>query len=367
MARSIGPETESLPPVSDADRKRQPFDIPGISLPIEILIHPAISKTEQILFGFIKNLAKNKNGCYAKNSYLAKLLGTSSQTVSNAISNMQRWGFLHVEFRGNSPDHRHIYINEMYGETYRELVEAWHDHIKGGAYKDVNIDLLKTYEGVIKKFIGGYKEIYSINRSKNLKEIKENDNSKDSDGKISKKKSPNYRIDLFEELYQNHPRPKSKDNVKGSRDAWIAQHNRKPDERDPRPPLTKHPDDLIRKVHAHCVKEVWDDPQYVPMFASWINSFEPKNYPELSPKQQSPSKDNGIMKALERLDLFRDHVLEGEWAREVRDQIRKVGPPGKFFSWVRKGIEEGTIEGSELGDIYPGPLFDAWVEEMEER
>lgn len=95
-------------------KKEGDFGIPYIVIPSSVAFDSELNWTARGLFGFIENLAHNKDGCFASNEYLAGLLGSSKQTVTNGISLLIKLRFIVVEYRKRSDgsEQRHIFINK---------------------------------------------------------------------------------------------------------------------------------------------------------------------------------------------------------------------------------------------------------------
>ena len=112
----------------------QPYGLPDIGIPAEVLFNPKLSSTQKILFGFIRNLSHTEKGCWASNRYLAKMIGVKDpQTVTNGVSKLKKLKYIHVELTvKNGIQGRRIYINKNY---------------------------LKMYDTPIKKLIDPYKKI----------------------------------------------------------------------------------------------------------------------------------------------------------------------------------------------------------------
>jgi len=137
MARGTFPqptyETISDDRLDEFEGRMQGFDITGVFIPIELLIHPCISKTEAILFGFVSNMSKTKHGCYARNRHLANLIGSTPQTITNSLGNLEKWGFVRIVYDDDSSNMgRRIYVEIAYPHTYRRLTSKWHDFILKG-------------------------------------------------------------------------------------------------------------------------------------------------------------------------------------------------------------------------------------------
>lgn len=98
--------------------------LPGIHIPGEILFNPFFNFTEKALFGFIKNMDKTKRGCWAGNDYLAQLMGVKQQTITNAVTKLEQYGYIRVIRKKLK---RNIYINTSLYTNYRELVVLFHE------------------------------------------------------------------------------------------------------------------------------------------------------------------------------------------------------------------------------------------------
>lgn len=124
--------------------ERVTFGLPDIGIPAEALFHPDLTTTEKVLFGFLRNLSQSSKGCWATNKYLGKFLGLKKQTISKAVSKLEKLEFIVLVFdEGQSGQTiRRIFINPELNKIYRDLVKSVHDAIEN--------------EGDMIKIIGGY-------------------------------------------------------------------------------------------------------------------------------------------------------------------------------------------------------------------
>jgi Mn-dependent DtxR family transcriptional regulator len=68
----------------------------GIWIPKYIWEHENLSPLEKILFAEIDSF-EGKNGCFASNSYLAKILKVSPGRISQMVSSLKEKGFISVK------------------------------------------------------------------------------------------------------------------------------------------------------------------------------------------------------------------------------------------------------------------------------
>ncbi len=154
-------------------KEKAAFGLPDIGIPSEVLFHPDLTCTEKILFGFLRNLAQGKDGCWASNKYLGNLLCVGTQTISNAINNLKKHEFIKIynEQKGQKTIRR-IFINPEYPIIYHNLMEEVQTQLKNGNVNlknnsDINNAIAfddhykKIYTPPIKKFIPPYKKIYT--------------------------------------------------------------------------------------------------------------------------------------------------------------------------------------------------------------
>jgi len=98
----------------------------GVWLPAEILANRKLSYTEMILFCLIELLDNGERGCYASNKYFADLLGVTTQTISNGISNLRELDYLKTSFHNfNGRAGRDIQINENYKKIYNQSISKF--------------------------------------------------------------------------------------------------------------------------------------------------------------------------------------------------------------------------------------------------
>ncbi len=106
-----------------------PFGLPNIVIPAEILFNDNLNWREKALFGFLVNLSNNDRGyCWASNRYLAQLIKTRPDTVSSMISNLHKYKYITTQYEtrndGNgSRQVRKIKIDPTYPQTYETLLQ----------------------------------------------------------------------------------------------------------------------------------------------------------------------------------------------------------------------------------------------------
>ena len=147
--------------------KKQRFGLPDIGIQAEVLFNPELTHAEKILFGFIRNLSHSENGCWASNQYLGALIDAGAQTITNAITKLEKYHYI-VIIRGSDAfgqTNRNIFINPEYKKIYKKYIME--------IYKNFNDGVLKNLYPPIKNFIKVYKKI-------NSKDV----NEKDSKGVI---------------------------------------------------------------------------------------------------------------------------------------------------------------------------------------
>ena len=150
-----------------ADAPKQQFGIPDIGIPAEVLFHPKLTRTEKMLYGFIRNLSHSERGCFASNEWLAGLMGMRTpQTISNAIHNLRRHEIIIIKW--DKKQNRQIYLNPEYPKIYFQILTE-----KG--YKGINVTLLKKLYPPIIKIIDPYNKNYSpLNIKEDSKEDSNN-------------------------------------------------------------------------------------------------------------------------------------------------------------------------------------------------
>ena len=97
--------------------KIQQFELPSIIIPAEVLFNSELSNTEKILFGLIHNLTHSETGCCASNKYLAGLLNTKSQTITNGLANLRKHQYVTITFETRIIDGmqiRHVFIDNKF-------------------------------------------------------------------------------------------------------------------------------------------------------------------------------------------------------------------------------------------------------------
>jgi hypothetical protein len=105
-----------------------PFGFPGLVVPAEVLLHPNLNSDEKLLFALLENLTSNQYGCTeASNGDLGYDLGIKKHKISNALSNLQRKGFIKLEYSNGRQcedtssfpcTERKIFIDKTYHMKY---------------------------------------------------------------------------------------------------------------------------------------------------------------------------------------------------------------------------------------------------------
>jgi len=74
-----------------------PFGLPNIVIPAEVLFNDELSWMQKALFGLLSNLCANEKGyCWASNRYLSDLLGVLPRNLSKMLSRLQSLGYIHI-------------------------------------------------------------------------------------------------------------------------------------------------------------------------------------------------------------------------------------------------------------------------------
>lgn len=71
-----------------------------IAVPRIILSDGNCSSTDKLIFGIINSLSFKKGYCYANNKYFENLLGLSTKTISNSLSNLKKLKYIDIEYLG---------------------------------------------------------------------------------------------------------------------------------------------------------------------------------------------------------------------------------------------------------------------------
>lgn len=227
----------------------QPFGLPDIGIPAEVLFNPELTHTQKILFGFIRNLAQSEKGCWASNRYLARCLGVEKQTISNGVSVLKEYGYVTLE-ETKTPKGvgRIIRIDNLYQQRYELYLKE--------VYKNFNGIVNSLYPPII-NFIPPYKKITCKVVSKEVKEKTMSD-SRNLKGLLV----PSDFL-KFWELYPSHRR--------GSKGKALSSF-----EKICRPSYKHRPtwQRLRSAVNKQKQSEQWkaDGGTYIPLAATWLNN-----------------------------------------------------------------------------------------------
>lgn len=224
MIRKNNPQ-QKIP--TSENEEYNPFGLPDIGIPAEVLFNHELSATEKILFGFIRNLAQTKKGCWASNKWLGKLASVGAQTVSNAIAKLAEYGYLNIEYKTlpGGKQVRRIHLNGEIATLYRDLVDAWHNELIPNYRRP---PIKKFIDPPIKKFIPPYKKIYNKYDNKNKpKDIYPPDKkiyramAKELSGIVQSKKKVNHTPQQLVK-WNGHIKKLIEDTLPGSIDENIA-------------------------------------------------------------------------------------------------------------------------------------------------
>jgi len=236
------------------------FGLPSIGIPAEILLHPTLTETEKLLFGLIRNLSYTEKGCWASNRWLGEMLGKQPQTITNAVGNLKKQGFIWTKEikKANGRVERRIYVDKGYEDTYADMLKE--------AYKNINRGVLKNLYRGIKIFIPPYKNRIS-------KKVREKDKEKDSD--MTSSKTEKHTILNLEYIPTNLPITDSKFEV-----FWLAYpKNRKPSKGRARkiwerlcnrkdPPSWNT---IMEALKNQKKTEQWQNERLIPLVTTWLN------------------------------------------------------------------------------------------------
>ncbi len=105
--------------------------LPNIKIIPEVYSNDDLSYKQMFLFGFIKNLANEKDEenykyCYASNKYLGKLINLHETTVSDYICELEDQNYIqtHLFNRYDGKTVRRIYINDFLYQKHKKKVNA---------------------------------------------------------------------------------------------------------------------------------------------------------------------------------------------------------------------------------------------------
>lgn len=256
--------------------EKNEFGLPGIGIPAEVLIHPHLTPTEKLLFGLIQNLDYTEKGCWASNKWLGAMLGVGPSTISNGVSNLNKYGFVTVTYhrKTNGMQERRIKIFHGYPNIYSKLVK--------GGYEKIQRGVRKNSEGYLKKFVPPSEKIasYINNYISNYKNSEYT--SLDEADRTSLFDNINSEQDLikpshFEQFWKLYPSRGSKGKAKKRWEALCRKNKR---------PTWK---EIKQAVQAQKESEQWQTKKYIPHASTWINQERWLDDPS---EMKSFAKDN---------------------------------------------------------------------------
>ena len=115
--------------------EKQKEGIKGVWIPGEVAFNKNLTKTDMFVWWQIDSLDSTKNNCYASNGYIAGRLSISTQTVSNSISKLKKYGYLiQISFDGKI---RRLSRDDDYLKKYKHLVKEFNS-LSQSLYADYN-------------------------------------------------------------------------------------------------------------------------------------------------------------------------------------------------------------------------------------
>lgn len=198
-------------------------------LPADVRYNTKLKANEKLLYCEITALC-NKNGyCYATNSYFAALYEVHKNTIGSWINNLVKQGYLKTEIIYKKPTkqivQRRIYIAS---KPINKEVDTYQSKDDEPTNENIDTPINQIIEENITR-----EEYYKKNKEK-----------------IYKKES-------FEIFYKAYPRKTQKQNALR---AFEKIHNSLP-------PI----DELIAILEKHKRTRQWQDKQYIPHPATWLN------------------------------------------------------------------------------------------------
>lgn len=273
------------------------FGLPNIVIPAEVLFNDALTQTEKLLFGFLKNLTANADGyCWASNRYLGRLLNVRADTTSSAINNLSREGYLRLRYtiRSDGMQVRKIYINKEYTATYEYLLEETFQDLKKATTirppgRPQNPLGKNPHKGKIQNPLGKNPN-RGREKSQTDKGISPNkldtkldidiDNELDNSSCRSGGNG-NIKLSQFNSFWEIYPR---KGNKGPSKKAWEKICQKKASAR----PTWN---EIKIAIRAQMKTPQWQDAQFIPLASTWLNNErwidDPKEMKGHSPKSRA--------------------------------------------------------------------------------
>lgn len=283
--------------------ERNPFGLPNIVIPAELLFNEELTNSEKILFGFLSNLSSNEQGyCWASNRYLGRLNNVRPETVSNMISKLCHLGYLRVEHevRYDGTQVRKIWIDPTYAQRYQGMLQD--------ALRKIFSPLKQTIKGAKANDKWGISESLTNIDNELDKELDNSSYSSDSTD-INGKITPSQ----FEAFWKIYPRKVDKGKAKT---AWERICSRKNGTR----PTWK---ELRKAIHDQKKSERWKDPTFIPHPTTWLNQqrwlddpAEMKSYEDRDKPKSRVNIGSGITGQFEGLE---------DWLEQQRKEKRLNG------------------------------------------
>lgn len=167
----------------------------GIGIPGEVAYNYCLTQTEKLLFGFLQNLSRTKNGYWGSNAYLGKIVGDyGKQIISNSLQKLEALGYITMIYKKikGKITRRKIYIDPKYKVKYQELITLFYSVMDDADEEEPIKKLLGYINSIIPPVYRSYhnKTTYktTLNNEEELRSSSMTDSLRSSVGKIKRVK-----------------------------------------------------------------------------------------------------------------------------------------------------------------------------------
>jgi len=134
--------------MKEDEKERNDHKPGGIGIPGEVAYNYCLSQTEKLMFGFLQNLSRTKNGYWGSNAYLGRVVGNlGKQVISNSLKKLEDCGYTIMKYKKikGGITRRNIFIDPNYKVKYQELVSLYYSVIDDDEEEENPINTIIKY------------------------------------------------------------------------------------------------------------------------------------------------------------------------------------------------------------------------------
>lgn len=138
-----------------------------VLIPDIVLYDNSLSPFARLLFGSILFLARDTGYCWAQNRYFSEKFDMRPETVSRAITALEKSGYIRLEFEGRGKEIRRIYTIDNFVTGYDEKINDPCEKSQGTL--DEKVKQINTSDKYKKNNISLFNEFWNVYPKKRAK------------------------------------------------------------------------------------------------------------------------------------------------------------------------------------------------------